>query len=152
MISRGLFLAIAGLSLASCDGVAPENAHTVPEVIADLSSEQSKLDGKIVAVRGWLGECAGLDCGIYQSLEDARLVESGDYRSTEWLAAMDRRLAVGSSEGFGLVASTMQFSEVVIYGEANAAWLKPVGEDETKFMCLDRCDDIKPHSIEKVLF
>lgn len=142
-----LLPAVGGCALA-----VPDDAYSVEEVIADISSAESALDGKTVAVHGWLGQCGGLDCAIYQSLEDAELVANGDTDSEEWFAAMDRRLAIGGGDAFDATAMAMQFSEVIVYGEINAAWHEPPGESGSQFMRLDRCDDIKPHSIRKILF
>ncbi|MEP5878872.1 MAG: hypothetical protein ABJ233_08520 [Erythrobacter sp.] len=118
--------------------------------MADISSGDSRLDGKVVAIHGWLGECGGLNCAIYPSLEDARLVAGGP-DTDEWYAAMDRGLAIGGEIEFDLIAGPMQFSEVVVYGEVNDSWRKPPDENGTKYGCLDRCDDIKPRSIRLIL-
>lgn len=140
------------LALGSCAFAAPEEAYEVEEVLADIKSEQSKLDGETVAIHGWLGECGGLDCGIYPSIKDARTVQLRDPGTEAWSDAMGRRLSVGAGDGFDNTAYWMQFDEVVIYGEINASWNKPPNESGTSYACFDRCDDIRPESIKKILF
>jgi hypothetical protein len=149
---RSTAFAVLSLALGGCAQSVPENAYSVDEVIADISSAKSKLDGKIVEVHGWLGECTGLDCAIYVSREDAEMVAEGDPRSVQWSAAMDRRLAIGADDDFDAIAMMMQFNEVVVRGEINATWHRPPDESGNQFGCLDRCDDIKPKSIQKLLF
>lgn len=139
-------------TVGGCAYGIPDEAYSVEEVVSDISSHESALDGKSVAVHGWLGQCGGLDCAIYPSLEDAELVANGDSDTAEWFAAMDRRLAIGAGDAFDATAMAMQFSEVVVHGEVNAAWRKPSDDSGSAYMCLDRCDDIKPNSIRKIIF
>ena len=140
------FTLLAGVALLSgCAFSAPSDVKSVEEVIANIKV----LDGQDVSVRGWLGQCFGNDCGLYQSIEDARIVERGDYDSDEWSAAMDRRLSIGPSDSFDAMASIMQFKEVVIRGQVNAKCMTGRDPDNSDFgfMCLDRASDIEPQSI-----
>lgn len=142
---RGVTL-LAGVALLSgCAFSAPSDAMSVEEVIADIEA----LDGHDVAIRGWLGQCGGNDCGLYESLEDARTVERGDYDSDEWRAAMDRGLSIGASDSFDAMASMMQFKEVIIRGEVDAMCMTGHDPDNPDFgwMCLDRAGDIEPEPI-----
>lgn len=131
---------------------APDDAYTVAEVLADISAEDSKLDGKVVKVTGWLGECGGTNCAIFSTLDDAKKVAA--YRELpdeEWMPAFDRALGIGGNDDFDTRAIFMQFSEVVVRGEINATWKAPPDDSGTQFGCLDRCDDIRPHSITLIL-
>ncbi|WP_299194207.1 hypothetical protein [uncultured Erythrobacter sp.] len=148
-------VAFAGLSLmlGGCALSKPDDVYSVEEVLADISSSQSELDGKTVSVHGWLGECYGTNCAIFSNLEDAEKVAA--YRELpdeEWMPAFDRSLSVGSNDGFDASALLMQFNEVVIVGEINAQWRKPPDESGIQFGCLDRCDDIRPQSVRKIIF
>ena len=152
MLQR-LFLLSMACGLSGCALAAPSDSYTVAEVLADISSEESQLDGKVVKITGWLGECWGNNCSIYSTSEDAELV--GSYRelpAEEWLPASHRGLNIGSDEAFDSQALYMQYSKVVITAEVNAQWKKPVDEDGNKFGCLGRCSDLRPKSIEKILF
>lgn len=141
------------LLLGGCAFAPPEDAYTVKEVLADISAKESKLDGKVVAINGWLGECGGTNCMIFSTLDDAQKVAS--YRELpdeEWMPAFNRGLSIGGNDPFDARAFAMQLSEVVVYGEVNASWKKPADKNGSTFGCLDRCDDIIPSSIEKVVF
>ncbi len=139
------------LWLAGCAFAVPEDAYTVAEVKQDISAPQSALDGKMVAVVGWLGDCGGLDCAMYPTAKDAATVAADQHESPEWSAAMDRRLAIGFDEDFDLRASMMQHSKVIVRGTINAQWHRPDDGSGTRFGCLDRCADIRPHSIERLV-
>ncbi|MXO94834.1 hypothetical protein GRI34_00190 [Erythrobacter aquimaris] len=140
------------LMLGGCAFSAPADAYTVAEVLEDISSEDSKLDGKVIEIIGWLGQCGGNNCAIFSSLEDARKVAAYDeLPDEEWMPAFDRGLGIGGNDAFDDRARLMQFSEVVIRGEINATWKVPPDESGTSFGCFDRCDDIRPHSIKLVL-
>ena len=139
-------------ALGGCTFSAPDDAYSVEEVLSDISSNESHLDGKVVSVRGWLGECGGTNCGIFQSLSDARKVSQ--YRTLpdeEWMPAFDRSLSIGGNGAFDQRAMFMQFSEVVITGEINATWKAPPDDSGMSFGCLDRCDDIRPQTIDLLL-
>jgi hypothetical protein len=145
---RAFALPCLGLILASCTSSVPEDVYTVDEIKRDISAPVSALDGKSVAVIGWLGDCGGNDCGLYPSQRDARIVDEGDSSSREWNDALDRRLSIGGNDGFDRLASTMQHSQVIVRGTINAQWHRPAGASGNKFGCLDRCNDIQPESIE----
>ena len=145
--------ACLSLMLAGCALSKPDNAYSVEEVLADISSAQSELDGRTVSIHGWLGECWGTNCAIFSTLEDAEKV--GAYQELpeeEWMPAFNRSLSVGSKDAFDNAALFMQFSEVVIIGEINSTWHKPPDESGNQFGCLDRCDDIRPQSVRKIIF
>lgn len=140
------------LALSGCSLGVPDEAYTVEEVLADISAEDSELHGKVVDVTGWLGECGGTNCAIFSTLDDAKVV--GSYRELpdeEWMPASDRGLRIGGNDTFDSRAVFMQFSEVVVRGEINAAWKAPPDDSGTIFGCFDRCDDIRPHSITLIL-
>ena len=144
---------LAGVALVSgCAFSQPDDVLTVEEVIQDISSADSELDGKFVAILGFLGSCGGDDCGLYSSKKDARIVEYGNTSSQEWSKAMDRRLSIAADYDFDRTAFFMQSSEVIVKGKINATWHAPPDESGTQFACLDRCDDITPVSIQKVIF
>ena len=142
---RGVTLLAGVALLTGCAFSAPSDAMSVEEVIADIEV----LDGKVVTVRGWLGQCGGYDCGLFASLDDARIVERGDHESGEWLAAMDRRLGIGPNDSFDAMASMMQFQEVIVRGKVDATCITGRDPDHPNFgfMCFDRASDIEPQSI-----
>ena len=87
------------LLLGACALSAPADAFTVDEVLDDISSKNSKLHGKVVAIEGWLSDCSSLNCSIYASREDAEKVAA--YRELpdeEWMPAYDRGLAIGGGD------------------------------------------------------
>ena len=137
------------LMLGSCAFSAPSDALTVSEVLADISSDNSRLDGKIVSIEGFLTECSPLSCSIYSSLEDAEKVAAyHELPENEWMPAYGRGLAIGrGSDAFEIRVQLMGFSKVTVVGEVNAAWKAPPDDSGTSYGCLDRCDDIRPHSI-----
>lgn len=141
------------LLLGGCAFSAPADAYSVDEVLADISSKNSRLDGKVVAIEGWLAECSSLNCSIYASRDDAEKVAA--YRELpddEWMAAFDRGLAIGAGDdAFEMRAMFMGLSKVTVVGEVNATWKAPPDESGTSFACFDRCDDIRPHSITLIL-
>lgn len=149
---RGVTLLAGASVLSGCAFSQPANVLTVEEVIQDISSGDSRLDGKSVAIGGFLGSCGGNDCGLYSSKKDARIVEYGNASSQEWSEAMDRRLSIAADDDFDRTAFFMQSSEVIVRGKVNATWHAPPDESGTQFGCLDRCDDITPVSIQKVMF
>ena len=149
---RGVTLLAGAVLLAGCAFSQPADVLTVEEVIQDISSTDSKLDGKTISIQGWLGSCGGTDCALYATSEDADVVGRGYSRSDEWSAAMDRRLSIAADDKFDGTAFFMQSSEVIVRGKINATWHAPPDESGTQFGCLDRCDDITPISIRKVMF
>ncbi len=143
------------LALGGCALSEPDGAYKVEEVIADISSSESKLHGTTVSVHGWLGDCSsGLSCHIFDNLEDAEKVAA--YQTLpddEWMPAMDRGLSIGGgNESFDFGAMFMQFDRVVVVGEINGAYHQPPDENGNQWGCWDRCDHIKPKSIKKILF
>lgn len=148
---RAAALSGLGLSLAGCAFSVPEDAYTVAEVKQDISAPTSALDGRLVTIVGWLGDCGGNDCAIYATAQDAAMVATGDDENPEWLGAMDRRLSIGFDEDFDRLASGMQQSRVLVRGVVNAKWHRPADDSGTAFGCLDRCDDIRPLSVERLV-
>jgi len=140
-----------GLTLAGCAFSVPDDAYTVTAVKQDISAPNSALDGRRVTIIGWLGDCGGNDCAIYPTAEDAAIVAAGDHSKPEWQAAMDRRLSIGFDEDFDLRASVMEHSRVVVTGVVNAQWHRQQEDGGLSAVCLDRCDDIRPRSIERLV-
>lgn len=140
MRSKLLICAVM-LLLAGCTFNPPDDAMSVKEVREQIHS----LDGKSVAVIGWIDECYGLNCGLYESLDDARLVSEGSRQTDAWHAAMDRRLSIGLVDRIDFQAQFFQFKQVVIYGRVNSHC-----RQEGVF-CFDRADDIQPTSIQMLL-
>ena len=130
-------LALACLfGLSGCNPIAPAGpALTPPEVIADIH----RLNGKVVHVEGWLGECNSLDCGLYASLEDAEIVEKNDWHSLEWKAAMDRRLSIGPSPSIDFFWSYILAKRKVTIRARVSDWC----HQKNRF-CFDRATDIDP--------
>ncbi|WP_229956248.1 hypothetical protein [Parasphingorhabdus litoris] len=103
------------------------------------------MNGTAVVVRGWLGICSGNDCGLYQTLDDAKLVADGDHLSDAWAAAMDKRLSIGTDTYFDMVAYHLQFKEVVIRGTVNDHCRNGIT------FCFDRAGDIDPETIQFII-
>ncbi len=139
----GLKLLIFALAifLGGCTFSPSEDALSVKEVNEKIQS----LDGKSVAVIGWLGECGGNDCGLYESLDDAKLVAEGAHQSEEWQAVMERRLSIGLDEGFDFMAQFFDYEQVIIFGQVNADCSRE------GMSCFDRVGDVQPSSIKIIL-
>jgi hypothetical protein len=134
-MKRSLVLA-AILALAACAKPVPSGNVSTTDLIDNIHA----WNGKIVTVEGWLGECAGYNCGIFPTLIDARVVASGDYQSDEWGDAMDRGLSIGSADGFDESAAHLQFERVILKARVNdQCW--PAN-------CTDRANVLEPISIE----
>ncbi len=127
--------------LAGCAFSPSDDAISVEEVITNIH----ELDEKEVRVVGWLGRCGGYDCGLYETLADARVIEQGDHNTKAWSDAMSRRLSVGSANGFDNIAWFFEFQRVEIRGYVDSRCREPgVG-------CFDRASELEPVSIKKIL-
>ena len=151
---RRVLTVVCSAALAeSCAFSAPVNSYTVEEVLADISSHDSKLDGETIPITGWLGPCEKLSCSIYNNRADAeRVARFRELPDDEWMPAFGRGLNIGGgSAAFEAQAALLEFSQVVVVGEVNATWKAPPDENGMKFGCWDRCDDIRPQSITLIL-
>ena len=118
--------------LASCDSAPPDGPKSTP---AQVSANIPAWNGKEVMVEGWMGECQGNDCAIYDSLDDLRTVEAGDSRSDSWSAAMSRRLAFGPSSAFDAIAARKYMQRVIV---------RVIVTGKCKPFCIDRAGDAQP--------
>ncbi len=136
MKNKTFIVAILGILISGCEKSATKNVTNVADVIANIH----KWNGKTVVIEGWLGECGGYDCGLYQSLEDARTVANGDYKTTSWSEAMGRRLGIGYDETFDGNAYFLQFKPVILQARVS-------DECRRESTCFDRAPDLSPISI-----
>ena len=118
----------------------PADAVSVSEAVGKIY----KWNCKEVTVVGWLGTCGGLDCGIFQTLEDARLVERGDSNSSKWSELVNRSLSIGYAENFDDEAQPLQFKYVIIRGRLS-------DECRREITCFDRAAEFVPSSIHPAI-
>ncbi|WOE74196.1 hypothetical protein [Alterisphingorhabdus coralli] len=137
---RAMASCVASLVLFGCTQVPPDGPISVQEAIERIH----QLDGQTVEVHGWLGHCAGYDCALYISKDDAETVAYGDWESDQWLEAMDRRLSIGANKSFDHRAAPFQFQRVAIKGKIDATCRGMF------YVCTDRVPDIVPHSIAEI--
>jgi hypothetical protein len=94
-----------------------------------------------VLVEGWMGECKPLNCHIFDTLAEARMVAKGNPKSAEWNQALDNSLGIGDALNFDELADPLQFQEVQLFGRLSDRCRKLlVG-------CTDRVADIQPAAI-----
>ena len=126
----------AALTLAAL-GTGPAEARE-PDVlsVADVVARHIELDGQIVRVRGWIRECHGRSCGIYET-------RAGDWRaghlSLGGAPEFDRRV-----QGHGLV-------QVELEARVHAVCFNdpmPAGVVE---ICADRVDQLADPRLVRIL-
>lgn len=109
--------------------------------VAQVIDNLNRWDGQIYRIHGWLGECAGLDCAIYATRNDAQTVADGDDSSDAWKRAMVRRLSIASLGDFDNRAAPLQFEEVELIALVSAECRGWNGG------CTDRAPDLYPFDI-----
>ena len=97
--------------------------------------------GEDVFVEGWLGECKGYNCHIFDTLSEAKVVANGSPETSAWDNAMDDSLSIGSALNFDEVAAPMQFQKVQLFGRLSDRCRGFLGG------CTDRVPDIQPAAI-----
>lgn len=132
---RGVtLLAGAGL-LTGCAFSVPKGAMPVEEVVADLE----RLNGHEVTIVGWMGDwCGGLDCRVFRSPEDARVLDTWDHDKHEiddrWQAAYDNSINFCWDETkASLISAFMLKKRVVATGTLDA-------DCKINGGCFDGCD------------
>lgn len=143
MFGRCILIAasvLLGLSGCADPKFSDEGRVTVSEVADNIN----RWDGQIHRIRGWLGNCEGLDCALYPTLDDARTVEIGDPGSDAWMGAMDRALGIASIGDFDERAAPYQFSEVEVIALVSAECRSP------NRACTDRVPDLFPFEIKPI--
>ena len=121
--------------LQGCTFWAPDDALSVEQVVEDLP----KINGSKVTIVGWTGEhCGGLDCRIFRSPKDARIVDHWDHEAHEidenWQDAYDHSINVcWDGTNTALISKVMLKTRVLASGTL-AADCKINGG------CFDGCD------------
>jgi hypothetical protein len=139
MIRRALSCAALFGMLGGCATPIAADAVSVPDVIRNIHA----WNGTVVTVEGWLGTCAGLDCGLFSSLADARLVAARGNGDPHWLGALKRGLSIGYSERFDRRAAPLQFHHVIVVARVSDECRDP----PPTTICVDRVDDLWPIAI-----
>ncbi|MEM9310069.1 MAG: hypothetical protein AAGA34_01370 [Pseudomonadota bacterium] len=109
----------------------PEDAMTVQEVLTNVE----ELDGQSVTVAGWLGDqCDSLDCRVFQSRDDATVLETAEAGSDEWVQAYDKsiNLCVGRANKKS-VSWLLEESHVAVTGILEKDKMKAFGFDNCDF-------------------
>ena len=133
---RRTMLIVSVTLMGGCAPPVPNAAVSVTQAAKHIHA----WNGNDVIVDGWLGNCQGLDCGLYPTLADAEMVAQGT-TSDAWDKAVDRRLSIGSNREFDRTAAPLQFKHVQVRGRLNdvcRGWMTS---------CTDRVPDIQPRSI-----
>ncbi len=139
-------LVVFAILLASCNLFVPKDAKEVTEVLSELEG----FDNKQVTIVGWLGSCDYYDCAVYQSLEDAEIVASGEHHLEQWDEAMDRRLNLCMEHDDKLMLDlTSSFSKVIVKGRLDATCM--LGAKNGTLFCFDGCD-FEAASVERLVF
>ncbi len=131
------FVVVAVVALAACQAALP-NMPVSPEIVR---KNIHNWNGRDVVIEGWLGECKGYDCHIFETLNDAKLAAKGNSESKKWRQAYDRSIGIDSTLNFDELARPLQFQKVQISGRLS---------DQCRGLfkgCTDRVADILPSGI-----
>jgi hypothetical protein len=139
MILRVVSPAVLLCALGGCATPVPPAAVSVDEVIKNIHA----WNGTVVMAEGWLGECAGLDCRLFSTLADARLVAARGNGDPRWLDALKRSLGIGYNERFDRQAGPLQFHHVIVVARVSDECRDP----PSTTICVDRVADLRPISI-----
>jgi hypothetical protein len=135
-----MIVACVALPISACATTHFDAVVSVADVLKNIHS----WNGRTVTVEGWLRNCGGYDCGLYQSLEDARIVERGDDSSAVWLQAMDRRLSIAHDETFDAQVAGMKFQKIRLKAGVSDRCHKRF------VVCTDRAPDLQPISFKTI--
>ena len=111
------------LNLSAC-AVTAERPRTVKQVIEN----HEDLNGKLVTVSGWLGECQRLSCPLYDSREEAQ-------------KANPYFLSIGGDYWFDFLTRGKSPSQITLRGRVNSRCIDEIT------LCTDRSDDLVPVQI-----
>ena len=147
------------LMLATACKVETPRIMRVNEAIKNIHA----LNGKTVQVAGYLGECVGYDCGLFEHKQDSarlrRIMAEARSEGRASSSAMQEWLRIGSGDltcpsstartgcifsGEKLVAR-YQRSYVVVTGVLNSR----CRDNLRQSMCTDRRPDLEPLKFEK---
>lgn len=125
-------LLVPSIMLLGCSEPVPERPVSVLEVRDNIHA----WNGETVTIDGWLGECRGYDCRIYNSLSDARTVELSVAKKGAWMEAFGRTLGIASNTDFDAEAIKVPFTRIrltaKVSDECRGSWTS----------CLDRVPDL----------
>jgi hypothetical protein len=139
-------LAMCTGAIASCSPAATaesDKLRSIPDVIADIDA----LNGKTISVAGYLGECAGYECALFENEEGKRRYDRliADLRRGQRSAlAEPANLGIGSGANFEFDrrAGPFRNSYVVITGRATSDC-----RHRGVSTCTDRSTDLEPTEI-----
>jgi hypothetical protein len=114
---------------------------STPVLPSEARAKISKWHGEDVLLEGWLGECKGYSCHIFDTLSEAKIVANGSSKSPGLRKAMDNSLSIGTALNFDDVAAPLQFQKVQMSGRLSDRCRQFTAG------CLDRVPDIQPSSI-----
>jgi hypothetical protein len=139
MIGREFLCAALFGTLGGCVTAVPAEAVSVADAIKNIHA----WNGTVVTVEGWLGQCEGLDCGLFSTLADARQVAGRGDGDPHWLEASKRGLSIGYDPSFDRQAAPLQFRHVTVVARISDECRDP----PPTTICVDRVDDLRPISI-----
>lgn len=108
--------------------------------VADVVARHNELDGRVVRIRGWVGECHGRSCGLYET-------RSGAHGN----GAEAGSLSIGTAPAFDRQVRSLGRAQIVVDARVRAVCFNdpmPAGVVE---VCADRVDQLQPIRIVQVL-
>lgn len=141
MTNTAVILLALSTMLLGCPKPVPDH----PVSVLDVQKNIHAWDGETVTIDGWLGECRGYDCRIYNSLSDARMADQGDMAKTAWMEAMDRSLGIASNDSFDAEAIKAPFTKIRLKAKVSD---KCSG---SSIICLDRVPDLYVTSFKPII-
>jgi len=104
--------------------------------VADVVARHIELNGHVVRVRGWIRECHGRSCGIYET-------RAGDWRGGH--------LSIGGAPGFDRRVQGQGLVQVELQARVHAVCFNdpmPAGVVE---ICADRVDQLADPRLIRIL-
>ena len=88
---RGVTLSAGAALLSGCGILHSQEPMVIEEVASDLGN----LDGSRITIRAYLGaECAGYDCRLHPTIENAESLRDEEAGSPGWTDAFERSLNI----------------------------------------------------------
>jgi hypothetical protein len=109
--------------------------------VNDVVRHAKELHGKEITIRGWLPNCRGRDCSLFNSKVDAEMFRDGSDQVV--------LLSIGHEPRFDAAVKEAVPAQIVLKARVNATCIHPdVTTDEKGnqviTICADRVDDLQP--------
>ena len=119
------------VALALAAAATSDTAQLPVLSVSELVDRKAEFHGKIVEVRGWMGECRLLGCFIHATPDGAgKRALDADHR--EWLS-------IGAAKGgFDSKATRLKGRQVALRARFDDTCLDPT------MICLDRASELRP--------